>query len=302
MATKHTVDYSLRTDTYYFQTNVPGLKPTPPRVGTSPIQVYKHTEDPTKSWSILKLKVKSDILLLPPPAPIKREKHTRFVCISDTHNKTDTLAVPNGDILIHAGDFTQKGLPREVTKFRDFLARLPHKYKIVIAGNHDVTFDSFKYSETLWTRFKHPERYKPADVKRSLNNCIYLEDSGVEVLGFKIFGSPWQPEFHGWGFNLSRGAPLLEKWDQIPEGTDILVTHGPPVGQGDLTLGGIRSGCVELLNSVRDRVRPKYHIFGHIHEGYGVSTDGNTIYVNASTCNIQYRAVNPPIVFDLPNQ
>ena len=286
---------------YYFQTNVVGLKPIPPRVGNSLIQVYKCTQDPTKSWSMLKLKVPSDIVPQVPQGTIKPERHTRFVCLSDTHNRTDSLAVPIGDILIHAGDFTLKGLPREVTKFNEFLARLPHKYKIVIAGNHDVTFESGKYSETLWTRLKHPRKFNSCEVKHSLTNCIYLEDCGIELLGFKIFGSPWQPEFHNWGFNLERGAPLLKKWNQIPEGTDILVTHGPPVGQGDLTLGGVRSGCVELLNTIRNRVRPKYHIYGHIHEGYGVTTDGHTNYVNASTCNSQYKAVNPPIVFDLPN-
>ena len=287
--------------TYCFQSNVSGFTPVPPRVGTSPIQVYKHSSDPTKSWSILKPTVSSDSIPQGPHGP-KPKGYTRFVCLSDTHNRTDSLHVPHGDILIHAGDFTLKGYPREVTKFNEFLGCLPHKYKIVIAGNHDVTFDSATYADTLWRAVKHTEIYNSLKVKHSLSNCVYLEDCGVKVLGFKIFGSPWQPEFHNWGFNLPRGVPLLEKWNQIPEGTDILVTHGPPVGQGDLSHGGVRSGCVELLRTVRDRVKPKYHIFGHIHEGYGVTTDGHTIYVNASVCNTKYKAVNPPIVFDLPNQ
>ncbi|KAI6656489.1 Metallophosphoesterase domain-containing protein 1 [Oopsacas minuta] len=286
---------------FYFQSNIPDLIPIPPRAGTSSIQVYKYTDNPTKSWSILKVKVNSDKVVQPIAPSDIPEGSTRFVCISDTHGKTDTLDIPSGDVLIHAGDFTQRGLPQEVTKFNEFLGRLPHKYKIVIAGNHDISFETDKYSHLLWSTFSHPKKYNSSEIKQSLRNCIYLEDCGVEVLGFKIFGSPWQPEFQNWGFNLIRGGAILKKWDQIPEDIDVLVTHGPPVGQGDLTKGGIRSGCVELLKTVRERVKPRYHIFGHIHEAYGVTTDGYTTYINASTCNLHYKPLNPPVVFDIQN-
>ena len=286
---------------FCFQSNIAGLVPIPPRIGTSSIQVYKHTHNPTKSWNILKLKVPSDNIPQPPATPAKPIGCTRFVCISDTHCKTDNLVIPEGDILIHAGDFSQKGLPQEVIKFNEFLGSLPHKHKIVIAGNHDITFQTEKYSHFLWRQFSHPKKYDSCEIKQSLKNCIYLEDCGVEISGIKIFGSPWQPEFQNWGFNLVRGDEILKKWDQIPEGVDVLVTHGPPIGQGDLTKGGIRSGCVELLRTVRERVRPKYHIFGHIHEGHGVTTDGHTTYVNASTCDGHYKPINPPVVFDFPD-
>lgn len=76
-----------------------------------------------------------------------------------------------------------------------------------------------------------------------------------------------QPEFHKWAFNLPRGSQCLEKWDKIPEDTDVLITHTPPIGHGDLCCTGVRAGCVELLTTVQQRVKPKYHIFGHIHEG-----------------------------------
>ena len=104
-------------------------------------------------------------------------------------------------------------------------------------------------------------------VKEELTNCIYLQDSKTEVFGLKIYGTPWQPKFCGWAFNLDRGHALMEKWDQIPDDTDILITHTPPVGYGDLCSTGIRAGCVELLMSVQQRIKPKYHIYGHIHEG-----------------------------------
>eukprot|EP00392_Amoebophrya_sp_AT5.2_P007309 g7323.t1 len=115
-----------------------------------------------------------------------------------------------------------------------------------------------------------------------------------------IYGSPYQPEFCDWGFNLPRGAPCRQKWDQIPQNTDILVTHGPPLGRGDLTVPAkVRAGCLDLLETVADRVRPSLHVFGHIHEGYGASFDGVSVYVNAATCNLAYRPSNPPVVVEL---
>ncbi|CAJ0964004.1 unnamed protein product [Ranitomeya imitator] len=131
-----------------------------------------------------------------------------------------------------------------------------------------------------------------------------------------------QPWFYGWGFNLPRGQALLDKWNLIPEATDILITHGPPLDlasrRTDLIQEGEvlevnygfldwvpkklqRVGCVELLNTVQRRVQPRLHVFGHIHEGYGVMADGTTTYVNSSVCTVNYQPVNPPIVIDLPN-
>ncbi|KAL4696665.1 hypothetical protein H8959_002363 [Pygathrix nigripes] len=99
-----------------------------------------------------------------------------------------------------------------------------------------------------------------------------------------------------------RGQSLLDKWNLIPEGIDILMTHGPPLGFRDWVPKELqRVGCVELLNTVQRRVRPKLHVFGGIHEGYGIMTDGYTTYINASTCTVSFQPTNPPIIFDLPN-
>ena len=76
-----------------------------------------------------------------------------------------------------------------------------------------------------------------------------------------------QPEFGGWGFNLMRGGPCREAWSKIPDGIDILITHGPPLGHGDLCSSHQRAGCLDLLRDIQERVKPKYHVFGHIHEG-----------------------------------
>ncbi|MDF1816105.1 MAG: hypothetical protein P1V20_28145, partial [Verrucomicrobiales bacterium] len=115
----------------------------------------------------------------------------------------------------------------------------------------------------------------------------------------KIWGSPWQPEFHDWSFNLPRGSALAEKWALIPEDTDILITHSPPRGILDLCSHGGREGCDDLLKRVVE-LRPALHLFGHIHEAHGKEFHNETNYINASICNLGYRPVNSPFVWDLP--
>ena len=149
---------------------------------------------------------------------------------------------------------------------------------MVIAGNHELTLDkNFEYLGKN-TRQSHLSKHR---------NCIYLENRGVNIMGLNIYGSPWQPIHIGNGFQLSRGAKLLEKLDLIPNNTDILITHGPPMGYGDIT-DTQHVGCVDLLDTMRNRVRPKYHLFGHIHEDPGIWTDELTTFINASICNNNY--------------
>lgn len=136
-------------------------------------------------------------------------------------------------------------------------------------------------------------------MKEFLTNCTYLEDSGIELYGIKFWGSPWQPEHGPWAFGLPRGEALLEKWNLIPSDTDILITHCPPLGFCDKTAKGDNSGCAELLSTIQKRVKPKYSIFGHIHESYGVMSDGRTVFINATTCDINYLPNNSPVVFDM---
>lgn len=107
--------------------------------------------------------------------------------------------------------------------------------------------------------------------------------------------------FHHWAFNLPRGFPCREKWEKIPSSTDILITHGPPLGRGDEVQTDGHVGCVDLLHQIQKRVYPRIHIFGHIHEGYGISSDGTTLFVNASSVTKFYQPVNPCIVIDIPH-
>lgn len=154
----------------------------------------KYSFDPDLAWSVLQ--VKQTVTSVKPVAhdTPKPEGHTRFVCLSDTHSKTSQLSVPPGDVLLHAGDFSNVGLPGDIEKFNAFLGSLPHPYKVVIAGNHDLTFDVNSYQDTF-KRFGHPEKYDCHKVKSMLTNCIYLEDEETSVLGFKIYGSPWYDDF-----------------------------------------------------------------------------------------------------------
>jgi Icc-related predicted phosphoesterase len=204
----------------------------------------------------------------------------RIVCISDTHERHREIAVPDGDVLVHAGDLTRRGDRAAVLDFDAWLGDLPHRHKVVIAGNHDFCFER---SSAARGWFRH---------------ATYLQDEGVTIEGVRFWGSPWQPRFFDWAFNLDRGAPLRAVWARIPVGVHVLITHGPPFGVLDRTARGEAVGCEELLAAVA-RVRPRLHVFGHIHEAAGrVERDGTT-FVNACSCDLGYRASQPAIVVDL---
>lgn len=125
--------------------------------------------------------------------------------------------------------------------------------------------------------------------------CLPGRAGGLPV---RIYGSPWQPEFCGWAFNLPRGPLLAAKWQAIPEDTDILITHGPPLDILDRNRGDERTGCADLAQHVK-RVRPRLHVFGHIHDSYGTLVLDGTTFVNACACDYDYEPVNPPIVVEL---
>lgn len=195
----------------------------------------------------------------------------QIICISDTHNLHHNLVVPNGDILIFAGDITAIGEKEDITSFNDWLGTLTHKYKIVIGGNHDFYLE--QNNETC---------------KQLLYNAIYLCDESVIIEGIKFWGSPISPAFHDWAFNRKRGSEIRKHWELIPEDTDILITHCPPYGILDKNEFNESCGCEELLNILNTRIKPKLHIFGHIHEGYGILKLENTTYINASIIGDKY--------------
>lgn len=206
----------------------------------------------------------------------------RLVFVSDTHGLMDRMAIPDGDILVHAGDGTGSGRLPELVAWNAQMQRLPHAHKVFIAGNHDFAFER-----------------TPEAARAVMTAGHYLQDSGVTLMGLRFWGSPWQPWFHDWAFNLARGEPLARQWALIPPSVDVLITHGPPLGVGDRCFDGRHVGCADLRDAVL-RLQPRVHVFGHIHEAYGEAVLGTTRCINASSCNEDYQPVQPPVVVDLP--
>jgi len=182
-------------------------------------------------------------------------------------------------MIIHAGDISNRGTENEIKDFLNWYKNLDFKYKIFVAGNHDFYLQEvydFELKDMI-----------PAGV-------TYLNDSGVSIEGLNVWGSPIQPFFFGMAFNKNRGEEIKRHWDLIPSNTDILITHGPPLGILDLTRSGDNVGCEDLLSAV-ERIKPQMHVFGHIHEDYGVKEINGVEYINAAVLNLKYELINAPI-------
>ena len=209
----------------------------------------------------------------------------KIVMISDTHNLHDKIIVPDGDILIHAGDMSMSGKHFEIASFARWLQEQPHKYKVVIAGNHDFLFEG---------------RPEIADPIITETGAIYLNDSGVTIEGLNIWGSPVQPWFCNWAFNRQRGADIKKHWNLIPDNTDVLITHGPQMLIGDQSYpNGDHLGCADLADKIDKLPNLKLHVFGHIHGGAGVYPYGRAISINASVLNEQYQPNGKQFVVEL---
>lgn len=227
----------------------------------------------------------------------------RIVAISDTHTHHMDVVVPDGDVLVHAGDFTYKGRRDEISEFLDWFLGLPHKHKVLIAGNHDIQLDHEKRTASNsilgvddMDHWIHQEFY---DRIKSKENVHYLENSGICIEGVNFWGSPITPSFgYGWGFN-SDPDQIGKYWDLIPEGTDVLITHGPSFDNLDWVLPDYKKvGCDKLYKKISE-ISPIVHIFGHIHEAYGVKKNGKTTFFNASQLNHRYYNTNSAWILDL---
>lgn len=194
----------------------------------------------------------------------------KITFISDLHSKFNriTSRLPGGDLIICAGDLTSAGHKHEIESFCKWFSSLPYKYKVFIAGNHDKGFEDY-----------------PEQCIEVVNqyDITYLQDSFTIIEGVKIYGTPWTPEFRNWAFNLPRNGVVMQgKWDLIPVDTDILITHGPVFGILDKKLGEPETiGCETLLDRI-NIVKPKIHVCGHIHSGYGFVDTGDIYHFNAS--------------------
>lgn len=249
--------------------------------------------------------------------------NVKITFISDLHTRhwqwemkmTETgklTELRDSDIVIFCGDMGSRGYRHEMENFLEWLQdTAPNSKKIFIAGNHDFFFDANWFSRTNREALRHKRDNNLAenDVKEVLEkykDIVYLEDSSFEYLGLKFWGSPITPWFHDWAFN--RWEDEIEQyWTIIPSDIDILLTHGPAFGIGDLLHPQFRRhnennnvGCPILLREIKERIKPLVHAFGHIHEAYGIypavdASDVETLHINASCLDQDYKPVNPPI-------
>ena len=216
----------------------------------------------------------------------------KIACISDTHGKHHQIPLnwlenKNNeiDIILHAGDISNMGHLHEIEDFCKWYDKLNFANKIFCGGNHDWGFSK-----------------KPKEVAEILSNypsITYLQDDFIVIDGVKIYGSPWQPEFYSWAFNLKRGKELQDKWNMIPLDTDILCMHTPVYGLVDMTPKGEFVGCEDLLNTIVTKLdNVLLTVSGHIHHSYGFVYKYGKTFVNASTVNERYMVANKPILIE----
>lgn len=211
-----------------------------------------------------------------------------MVHISDTHLK-HSIHIPDGDILIHTGDWSMKGTDDELYQFVNWLSSLPHQHKVVIAGNHDFICEIDEpFARQVFLK----------------NGIIYLQDQEVTVEGIRIWGSPWSNQYGNWSFQRGE-AGLSTIYEKIPNGIDILATHGPAfdildeanvynyyLHQDEKLSVGSRN-----LTQAIERIRPQFVLCGHIHEGYGRKTWNGITFLNSSILDDFYRVKNAPQTF-----
>lgn len=217
----------------------------------------------------------------------------KLVCISDTHGMHNHLSMPEGDILIHSGDFSISGHMEDLIKFAKWMSFQPYKHLILVAGNHDAMLSGSLANNARTILEQH--------------GITYLKDSSVTIEGYKFYGSPWTPQFGNWSFMKRRNSSSLQWiWNNIPNDTDILITHGPPFGILDLNHRLQNCGCEQLRKRISE-LNLKVHIFGHIHHSHGIifkdyENDQKDVFINASSLGENYISINQPITFDLFKQ
>ena len=187
------------------------------------------------------------------------DRSIAVVCISDTHNKQPTL--PDGDFLVHAGDLTERGTKEEMQKQLDWIESQPHKHKFVIAGNHDIVLDLARSAESNMTQ-EDLLSLRWGSINYLERTCAHLRVDGRDLT---VFGHPSTPRQGNWAFQHDRHEDVFS--ERIPRCLDILLTHSPPRYHLDLAGQGDEHLLIELW-----RTRPRIHVFGHLHAGYGCET------------------------------
>jgi Icc-related predicted phosphoesterase len=212
----------------------------------------------------------------------------RLVCISDTHgHDLEKLKLPEGDILLHAGDVSDRGTIAEIAMFNSHCAKVKHLYTHGIytcMGNHDFLAEKAHIM-----------------CQELLSNCKMMINKSITIDGLNFYFSPYTPWFFNWAFNFKEQdlEQARNHWARIPDDTNVLITHGPPRTLLDITPRGQHVGCGPLLHRTLDLQNLLLHVFGHIHCGYSHEQHRNKHYINASSCNEQYHLCNPAYVVDI---
>ncbi len=220
-------------------------------------------------------------------ASLPAKSAMKLICISDTHGDHIEVQLPDGDVLLHAGDITGHGTKADYSDFLDWFAAQPHEHKVFIAGNHDTFLE------------EQPDTALQMATDAGVH---YLNDSGIEIDGIRFWGCPITPRFFTWAFMRDPGKDIEKHWDLIPQGTDVLVTHGPPLGILDEVQRTPEATEPTGSDSLLDRIlniKPQYHIFGHIHECYGRASFMQVEFANVSTMNRFYKIENEAVVLDV---
>jgi len=201
----------------------------------------------------------------------------KIVAISDTHGSHKELDLPLGDVIVHCGDYSPTGSLEDILEVAKWLESLDYKHKICVSGNHDAEAE------------QRPRLTK--DIFKD-SGVAYLDNAEFVIDGVKFWGSPITPAFMNWHFMRDRGDNIAMIWKQIPNDTDVLITHGPPLNILDENHRHQHCGCWDLNDKIR-KVKPKVHLFGHIHESYGAYTHADGVrHYNCAVMNEWYDVVN----------
>ncbi|MBF0570495.1 MAG: metallophosphatase domain-containing protein [Candidatus Omnitrophica bacterium] len=206
----------------------------------------------------------------------------RIVAIGDTHTQHNNIKVPEGDVLLFAGDGEFRSI-LDLVNFNRWLSGLKHKHIIVIAGNHDFFCE------------KHPD-----EIKLYFTEAVYLRNERYELPnGMALWGSPMTRTFMDWAFMDTEENLDRNYWSKIPKSTDLLLVHGPAYGHLDTAVpGGASLGSKSLAKRMR-KLKIPYVVFGHIHGSYGIKKTGDSAYINCSVLDEDYQLVNKPVVVDI---
>jgi len=213
-------------------------------------------------------------------------KKLKVAYLSDTHDKHNDVEIPECDMIIHGGDFTNFGRLTEVSSFIYWYENLNIKHKVLVCGNHEVMIS---------------KQFHVLQQMCQSKNIRLLDNSAVEIEGLKIWGSPYSVLFGDWVF-MDTDDKLAAIWKQIPGDADLVITHTPAFGVLVYSLMGHNNcGSASLLTEL-ERIKPLLHMCGHIHESRGLQVISGTptISANGAVVSANARAVEyKPYLFEI---